>query len=168
MEEVQCFKYLGSQVVKIELVETEVKSRVKEGCKVLGVLKSVMSCRTFGMEAKIRLFEGVVVPAALYGAETWGVRAEKRRRLNVLEMKCLWSMAGTTLRDKINNNVVRFRTGMVKRLEGRVDVRVLRWFGRMERMNGKRLVKKVWTTEVRERRPRGRPKFGWMDDVKQA
>ena len=49
LEEVQCFKYLGSQVEKIELVETEVKSRVKEGCKVLGALKSVMRCRTLGI-----------------------------------------------------------------------------------------------------------------------
>ena len=55
-----------------ELVATEVKSRVKEGCKVLGALKSVMKCRTFGMHAKRELYEGVVVPTVLYGAETWG------------------------------------------------------------------------------------------------
>ena len=67
LEEVQCFKYLGSQVEKMELVETEVKSRVKEGCKVLGALKSVMSCRTLGMEAKRGLYEfdaaGITVEA---------------------------------------------------------------------------------------------------------
>ena len=38
----------------------------------------------------------------------------------------------------------------------------------MERMDGKRLAKKVWKAEVSGRRPRGRPKFGWMDGVKQA
>ena len=48
LEQVQCFKYLGSHVEKDELVETKVKSRVKEGCKVLGALKSVMKCRTLG------------------------------------------------------------------------------------------------------------------------
>ena len=51
-------QYLGSQVEKIELVETEVKLRVNEGCKVLGALKSVMRCRTYGMEAKRGLYEG--------------------------------------------------------------------------------------------------------------
>ena len=40
--------------------------------------------------------------------------------------------------------------------------------GHMERMDVKRLVKKVWKSEVSGRRPRGRPKIGWMDDVKQA
>ena len=97
-----------------------------------------------------------------------GVRAEERRRLNVFEMKCLRSMAGVTLRDRINNDEVRLRTGMEKRLEERVDARVLRWFGHMERMDEGRLVKKVWKAEVSGRRPRGRPKFGWMDGVKQA
>ena len=90
----------------------------------LGALKSVMRCRTLGMEAKSELYKGVVLPTVLYGAETWGVRAEERRRLNVFEMKCLRSMAGVTLRDRINNDVVRFRTGMVKRLEERVDALV--------------------------------------------
>ena len=61
-----------------------------------------------------------------------------------------------TLRDRINNDVVRSRTGMVKRLEERVDARVLRWFGHMERMYEGRLEKKVWKAEVSGRRP----KFG--------
>ena len=64
-------QYLGSQVEKIELVETEVKLRVNEGCKVLGALKSVMRCRTLGLEARIWLFEGMVLTVVLYGAETW-------------------------------------------------------------------------------------------------
>ena len=104
---------------KTELMETEVKSQVNEGCKVLGIQKSVMSCRTLGMEAKRGLSERVVLPTVLYRAETWGVRAEERRRLNVFEMKCLRSMAGVTLRDMINNDVVRFRTGIMKKLEER-------------------------------------------------
>jgi hypothetical protein len=75
------------------------------------------------MHAKRVLYEGVVVPTVLYGAETWGLRAEERRRLNVFEMKCLRGMAGVTLWDRINNDVVRLRTGMVRRLEDRVDAR---------------------------------------------
>ena len=39
----------------------------------------------------------------------------------------LW--AGVMLWDRINNDVVRLRTGMVRKLEDRVDARVSRWFG---------------------------------------
>jgi hypothetical protein len=162
LEEVQCLKYLGSHLEKDELVRTEVKSRVKEGCKGLGALKSVMKCRTLGMNAKRSLYEGEVVTTVLYGAETCGVRAEERRRLNVFEMKCLRGMAEVTLWDRINNDVVRLRTGMVRKLEDRVDARVLRWFGHMVRMDDGRLVKRVMESEAIGSRPRGRPKFGWM------
>ena len=93
-----------------------------------------------------------------------GEIAEEMRRLNVFEMKCLRSMAGVTLRDGINNDLVRFRTGMVKRLENRVDARVLRWFGHMERMDVNRLVKEVWRAKVSGRRPKSTPKSlgRWM------
>lgn len=37
---------MGSQIEKTELVETEVKARVEEGCEVLGALRSVRSYRT--------------------------------------------------------------------------------------------------------------------------
>ncbi len=40
------------------------------------------------MNAKRRLYEGVVIPTALYGLE--------RRRLNVMEMRCLRSICGVT------------------------------------------------------------------------
>ena len=31
------------------------------------------------------------MPTALYRAETWGIRSAERRKVNVLEMKCLRS-----------------------------------------------------------------------------
>ena len=42
--------------------------------------------------AKKCLYEGVIVPTALYGAEAWGMRSADRRKVNVLEMKCLRSL----------------------------------------------------------------------------
>ena len=100
----------------------------------LGALKIVMKCRTLGMNANRGLYEGVVVPTVLYGAETWGVKAEERR-LIVFEIICLRGMAGVTLWDRINTDVVRLRTGMVRKLGDRVDARGLRWFGHMVRMD---------------------------------
>ena len=43
LDHVQYFKYLDSHVERTGLVKTEVKSRMKENCKVLGKLKSVTS-----------------------------------------------------------------------------------------------------------------------------
>ncbi len=41
------------------------------------------------MIARRMLYEGIVVLTALYGAETWYMGAAERRRLNVMELRCL-------------------------------------------------------------------------------
>ncbi len=55
------------------------------------------------MNAKRRLYDGVVVPTALYGAVTWNMGAAERR-LNVIEMGCLRSMYGVTRMDQVRND----------------------------------------------------------------
>ncbi len=67
------------------------------------------------MNTKRRLYEGVVVPTLLYGAETWNMRVTERR-LNVMEMRCLRSMCGVTGMDRVMNDEVRRRTGVVREL----------------------------------------------------
>ena len=56
--------------------------------------KSVLSNRGFGIKAKKCLFQGVIVPTALHGAKPWGMRSAERKKVNVLEMKCLRSLVG--------------------------------------------------------------------------
>ncbi len=65
--------------------------------------KSV-KCRSLGMSAKRRLYEGVMVPTALYGTRTWNVGVAKRRRLNVMGVRWLGSMCGVTRKDQVRND----------------------------------------------------------------
>ena len=58
-------------------VEADVRHRVNEGCKVLGALKGVMKNRGLGMNVKKVLYEKVVVPTAMYGSESWGMKLTK-------------------------------------------------------------------------------------------
>ena len=55
-------------------------------------LKSVLSNRRLVIKAKKCLYEGVIVQTAFFGAEAWGKRSAERRKVNVLEMKCLRSL----------------------------------------------------------------------------
>ena len=50
-----------------------------EGYRARGALKSVMSNRGLGIKAKKCLYEGVIVPTALYGAEAWSMRSADGR-----------------------------------------------------------------------------------------
>ena len=56
----------------------------------------------------------------------------------------------------------------MRKLEDRVDSRVLRWFEHMVKMDDRKLVKRAMKAEVSERRPRCRSMFGWWDGGKQA
>ena len=84
LEEVDCFKYLGSQVAANGGCERDVVHRMNEGYSALGVMKSVLSNRGLGIKAEKCLYEGVIVPTALYRAEAWGMRSTERREVNVL------------------------------------------------------------------------------------
>ena len=55
------------------------------GIELRGALKSVLSNRGLGIKAKKCLYEGVIVPTALYEAEAWGMRSTERRKVNVRE-----------------------------------------------------------------------------------
>ena len=90
-----------------------------------GGLKSVQSNRGLGIKAKKCLYEGVIAPTALYGAEAWGMRSAERRKVNVLEMKCLRSLVGESRKDRVKNEELHMRAGIQRELVSRADQRVL-------------------------------------------
>ena len=58
LEEVDCFKYLGSKVAADGGYEMDVVHRMNELYRVCGGLKSVLSKRRLGIKAKKCLYEG--------------------------------------------------------------------------------------------------------------
>ena len=118
------------------------------------------------------------------------MRRAERRKVNVLEMKCLRSLAGVSRMDRVTNEEVRRRAGIEMELASRADQRVLSWFGHVERMDDYHPNHPEWfghvermddyhpnhpewfghveRMEVSGGRVRGKPRLGWMDDVKVA
>ena len=105
LEELDCFKYLGSQVAADGGCERNVVHRLIAGHRPLGL----------GITAKKCLYEGVIVPMALYGAEAWGMRNAERRKVNVLEMMCLRSLVGVSSMDEVRNEEVHRRAGIIEK-----------------------------------------------------
>ena len=67
------------------------------------------------------------------------MRSAERRKVNVLEMKCLRSLVGVSRMDRVRNEEVRRRAGIARELANRADQRVFRWFGHV-----KRWISTVW------------------------
>ena len=67
--------------------------------------------------------------------------------------------------DKVRNDDVRLRLGQVGILE-LVRRRQEKWLNRLERMQDDRMTKKVFIGEIEGKRPRGRPRRKWIDNLK--
>ena len=57
------------------------------------------------------------------------MRSAERRKVNVLEMKCLRSLVGVLQIYRVRNEEVCRRAGIERELASRADQKVLRWFG---------------------------------------
>ena len=103
--EVQELKYyLGFILCKPGSMEGETRE-----IKVLGGMK-VLSCREMGMNVKRRLYEGVAVSTALYWAETWSMAIAEKKRMNVMQMRCLRNTSGVLQMDRVINEEMQRRT----------------------------------------------------------
>ena len=78
LEEVDCSKYLWLQVAADGESERDVVHRMNEGYRVWGVLQIVLSNRGLGIKVKKCLYEGVIVPTALYGTDALGMRSAEK------------------------------------------------------------------------------------------
>ena len=94
------------------------------------------------------------------------MRSAERRKVNVLEIKCLRSLVGVSRMGRVRNEEVRRRAGIERELASRADQRVLRWFGHVERMDEYHITRRVLMAAVSGGRVRGRPRLGWTDGVK--
>ena len=110
------FKYQGSQMAADGGCERDVVHRMNEGYRAWGALKSVLSNRGLGIKANKCLYEGVIVRTVLYGAEAWGIRSAERRKVNVLEIKCLRNLVGVSRMDRVRNEEVNRRDGIEREL----------------------------------------------------
>ena len=69
LEKMDCFKYLGSQMAADGGSEKDVVHRMNEGYRAWGALKSVLINRRLRIKARRKcLYQGAMVPRALYGA----------------------------------------------------------------------------------------------------
>ena len=85
----------------------------------------------------------------------------ERRKVNVLEMKCLRGLVGGSRMDRVRNEEVRRRAGIVREFASRADQRVLIWFGNVERMDEYRMTRRVLMPDVSGGLVRSRPKLCW-------
>ncbi|PWA21171.1 hypothetical protein CCH79_00009483 [Gambusia affinis] len=126
--------------------------------------RSVVVKRELSQKAKLSIYRSIYVPTLIYGHELWIMTERTRSRIQAAEMGFLRRVAGLSLRDRVRSSVI--REGLrVEPLLLHVERGQLRWLGHLVRMPPGRLPGEVFRARPTGRRPRGRPRTRWRDDV---
>ena len=116
------------------------------------------------MATKTQIIKAVFTPTLLYQRENWTLTSKEMQMLTTTEMRCLRKAAGKTIMDKIRNEYIRRRVNM-QPAEQTANKNKIRWWSHVKRMVPTAPRSKALVIQPEGRRPRGRPRNRWDDDV---
>ena len=73
------------------------------------LLKCALNNRRLVVNEKMCLYEGVIIPTALYEIVACCMRSAERRKVNVVEIKCLRSLVGVSRMERVRKEGVHMR-----------------------------------------------------------
>ena len=165
VEQVAKFKYLGSIIEADGRCEGEIKARIGMGKDAFGKRKELLS-RKMSRDVKKKIIKTIVWSVTLYGAETWTLRQEDRRRLDAFEMWLWRRMEKISWTEKMTNEAVLKTVGEKQRMVEMIIQRKRNWIGHVVRGDG--LLREVIEGKMDGKRSRGRPRIGMLDELKEG
>jgi len=120
---------------------------------------------------KNKIYRIIILPAVLYGCETWSLILREERKLRVFENRVLRRIFGPR-RDEVTGEWRRLRNEELNDLYCSPNtVRVIkwrrmRWAGNVARMGEEREVYRVLVGKPEGRRTVGRPRRRWVDNIR--
>jgi hypothetical protein len=122
---------------------------------------------------KIRINRTIILPVVLHGCETWSLILKEERRLRVIENRVLRRIFGHK-RDEVMGEWRKLHNEELNGLYSLPNIvrviksRRLRWAGHVARMGEGRGVYRVLVGKPEGKRPLGRPRSRWEDNVRMA
>ena len=113
----------------------------------------------------------IILPVLLYGCETWTLTLREEQRLRVFENKVLRKIFGAK-RDEVTGEWRKLHNVELHILYSSPDIirniksRRLRWAGHVARMGESRKAYRVLVGRPGGKRPLGRPRRRWEDNIK--
>ena len=117
-----------------------------------------------------KIYRAIILPVVLYGCETWSLTLREERRLRVFENRVLRRVFGPK-RDEVTGEWRKLHNEELSDLCLPNIVRVvkssiMRWAGHVARMGEGRGVHRVLVGKPEGKRPLGRPRRRWEDNIK--
>ena len=128
---------------------------------------------SFVFQVAIKKFKDltIILPLVLYGCETWLLTLQEERKLKVFENMVLRRIFGPR-RDEVTGEWRRLHNEELNDLYPSPNIvrviksRRMRWAGRMACMGEEREVYKVLVGKPEGKRPLGRPRHRWVDNIR--
>jgi hypothetical protein len=122
------------------------------------------------VKRKIKIYKTVILPVVLYGYETWSLTLGEEHRLRVFEKRVLRRIFGPKREEdeslrKVHNDEFHslyFSPNIVRVIKSRR----MKWAGHVTRMGEGRGVYRVFVGRPEGKRPLGRPRRRWEDNIK--
>ncbi|KAJ4425846.1 hypothetical protein ANN_27472 [Periplaneta americana] len=165
------FKYLGATVTNINDTREEIKRRINMGNACYYSVEKLLSSSLLSKNLKVRIYKTVILPVLLYGCETWTVTLREEHRFRVFENKVLRKIFGAK-RDEVTGEWRKLHNTELHTLYSSPDIirnlksRRLRWAGHVARMGESRNAYRVLVGRPEGKRPLGRPRRRWEDNIK--
>jgi len=163
LEQVESFRYLGAVIEHSGDGGREIRARLGMARTTMNSLAVIWRDRALGTMLKLRLMNALVWSVALYGCETWTLRKEDRKRISAFEMTTYRRMLRVSWIEHRTNESILEELQPERRLLEVVMNRKLGYFGHMIRADN--LPAFICQGYMEGKRPRGRPRRRWMDDV---
>jgi hypothetical protein len=120
---------------------------------------------------KIKIYKTIILPVVLYGCETWSLMLGKEHRLRVFENKVLRRIFGPK-RDEVTGGWRKLHNEELHGLYSSpsivrvIKARRMRWAGHVVHMGEVRGAYNILDGKPERRRPLGRPRRRWEDNIK--
>ena len=166
------FEYLGSVLTRKCSDETEITKRITKASNAFGsIRKPIFNNKAITMNSKKRVYEGLILPILLYGAETWSLTEALYQKLRAFHHRCIRSMTNVNRRqmweERISTNDLLNQMNL-KKIDVYIVKRQLQWAGHVCRMEFERTPRKMMSCWVRNKRPIGCPLFTYGRSLKKA
>jgi hypothetical protein len=132
-------------------------------------VQNLLSSRLISKNLKIKIFKTVILPFVLYGCETWSLTLWEEHRLRVFENRMLRLFGPKREEDgswkKLHNDELHslYSSPNIVRV---IKSRRMRWAGHVVRTGEGRGVYRVLIGRPEGKRPLGRPRRRWEDNIK--
>jgi len=148
-----------------------VLSTVKLGNACYHSVQNLLFSRLLSKNLKIKIYRTIILFVVLYGCETWSLTLREERRLRVSENKVLRKVFGPK-RDEVTGEWRKLHNENLNDLYSLpyivrvVKSRRMRWAGHVAHMGEDRGVHRVLVGKLAGKRPLGRPRRRWEDNIK--